>query len=246
MSEQKGYQLTHLQQLEAESIFIMREVAAQFGKPALLFSGGKDSIVMVRLAQKAFWPAKLPFPLVHVDTGHNFDETIQFRDDLANDVGGDLVVASVQEEIDAGRAKEETGPNPSRNRLQIPALLNAIEKNQYDACLGGARREDPHPKRGNGRQRLRGAQRLKQIPIRKKATQKLRRLFCIRLAKRGLNPRSCRQPRCCWTAHQPTQSCQLRGFADSDRNELAHWSAARHGRCRLTSPHDHPRSCEAC
>ena len=87
------------------------------------------------LAQKAFWPAKLPFPLVHVDTGHNFDETIQFRDDLANDVGGDLVVASVQEEIDAGRAKEETGPNPSRNRLQIPALLNAIEKNQYDACL---------------------------------------------------------------------------------------------------------------
>ena len=142
MSEQKGYQLTHLQQLEAESIFIMREVAAQFGKPALLFSGGKDSIVMVRLAQKAFWPAKLPFPLVHVDTGHNFDETIQFRDDLANDVGGDLVVASVQEEIDAGRAKEETGPNPSRNRLQIPALLNAIEKNQYDACLGGARRDE--------------------------------------------------------------------------------------------------------
>ena len=136
MSEQKGYQLTHLQQLEAESIFIMREVAAQFGKPALLFSGGKDSIVMVRLAQKAFWPAKLPFPLVHVDTGHNFDETIQFRDDLANDVGGDLVVASVQEEIDAGRAKEETGPNP------IPALLNAIEKNQYDACLGGARRDE--------------------------------------------------------------------------------------------------------
>ena len=142
MSEQKGYQLTHLQQLEAESIFIMREVAAQFGKPALLFSGGKDSIVMVRLAQKAFWPAKLPFPLVHVDTGHNFDETIQFRDDLANDVGGDLVVASVQEEIDAGRGKEETGPNPSRNRLQIPALLNVIEKNQYDACLGGARRDE--------------------------------------------------------------------------------------------------------
>lgn len=142
MSELKGYQLTHLQQLEAESIFIMREVAAQFGKPALLFSGGKDSIVMVRLAQKAFWPAKLPFPLVHVDTGHNFDETIQFRDDLANDVGADLVVASVQQEIDAGRAKEEIGPNPSRNRLQIPALLNAIEKNQYDACLGGARRDE--------------------------------------------------------------------------------------------------------
>lgn len=142
MSEHNNYQLTHLQQLEAESIFIMREVAAQFGKPALLFSGGKDSIVMVRLAQKAFWPAKLPFPLVHVDTGHNFDETIQFRDDLVKVVGGDLVVASVQEEIDAGRAKEESGLNPSRNRLQIPALLNVIEKNCYDACLGGARRDE--------------------------------------------------------------------------------------------------------
>ena len=142
MTEHNNYQLTHLQQLEAESIFIMREVAAQFGKPALLFSGGKDSIVMVRLAQKAFWPAKLPFPLVHVDTGHNFDETIKFRDDLAKDVGGDLIVASVQEEIDAGRAKEESGLNPSRNRLQIPALLNVIEKNSYDACLGGARRDE--------------------------------------------------------------------------------------------------------
>ena len=99
MSDHNNYQLTHLQQLEAESIFIMREVAAQFGKPALLFSGGKDSIVMVRLAQKAFWPAKLPFPLVHIDTGHNFKETIQFRDDLVKDVGGDLIIASVQEEI---------------------------------------------------------------------------------------------------------------------------------------------------
>ena len=117
MSDHNNYQLTHLQQLEAESIFIMREVAAQFGKPALLFSGGKDSIVMVRLAQKAFWPAKLPFPLVHVDTGHNFGETIQFRDDLVKDVGGDLVIASVQEEIDAGRVKEEPGLNPSRNRF---------------------------------------------------------------------------------------------------------------------------------
>ena len=142
MTDHKNYQLTHLQQLEAESIFIMREVAAQFGKPALLFSGGKDSIVMVRLAQKAFWPAKLPYPLVHVDTGHNFDETIQFRDNLVKDVGGELVVASVQEEIDAGRAKEESGLNPSRNRLQIPALLNVIEKNNYDACLGGARRDE--------------------------------------------------------------------------------------------------------
>ena len=142
MSEHKSYQLTHLQQLEAESIYIMREVAAQFGKPALLFSGGKDSIVMVRLAQKAFWPAKLPFPLVHVDTGHNFDETIEFRDRLAKEVGAELVVASVQEEIDAGRSKEESGPNPSRNRLQIPALLNAIEQHKFDACLGGARRDE--------------------------------------------------------------------------------------------------------
>jgi len=142
MSEHKSYQLTHLQQLEAESIYIMREVAAQFGKPALLFSGGKDSIVMVRLAQKAFWPAKLPFPLVHVDTGHNFDETIEFRDRLAKEVGAELIVGSVQAEIDAGRAKEESGPNPSRNRLQIPALLNAIEQHKFDACLGGARRDE--------------------------------------------------------------------------------------------------------
>jgi sulfate adenylyltransferase subunit 2 len=131
-----------LQQLEAESIYVMREVAAQFGKPALLFSGGKDSIVMVHLAQKAFWPAKLPFPLVHVDTGHNFPETIEFRDALVKDVGAELIVGSVQDEIDAGRATEETGPNPSRNRLQIPALLNCIEQHKYDACLGGARRDE--------------------------------------------------------------------------------------------------------
>jgi sulfate adenylyltransferase subunit 2 len=142
LSDHNNYQLTHLQQLEAESIFIMREVAAQFGKPALLFSGGKASIVMVRLAQKAFWPAKLPFPLVHIDTGHNFEETIQFRDDLVKNVGGDLVIASVQEEIDEGRVKEEPGLNPSRNRLQIPVLLNVIGKNNYDACLGGARRDE--------------------------------------------------------------------------------------------------------
>ena len=137
-----SYRLTHLQQLEAESIYVMREVAAQFGKPALLFSGGKDSIVMVHLAQKAFWPAKLPFPLVHVDTGHNFPETIEFRDALVKDVGAELIVGSVQDEIDAGRATEETGPNPSRNRLQIPALLNCIEQHKYDACLGGARRDE--------------------------------------------------------------------------------------------------------
>jgi len=137
-----SYRLTHLQQLEAESIYVMREVAAQFGKPALLFSGGKDSIVMVHLAQKAFWPAKLPFPLVHVDTGHNFPETIEFRDALVKDVGAELILGSVQDEIDAGRATEETGPNPSRNRLQIPALLNCIEQHKYDACLGGARRDE--------------------------------------------------------------------------------------------------------
>jgi len=137
-----SYRLTHLQQLEAESIYVMREVAAQFGKPALLFSGGKDSIVMVHLAQKAFWPAKLPFPLVHVDTGHNFPETIEFRDALVKEVAAELIVGSVQDEIDSGRATEETGPNPSRNRLQIPALLNCIEQHKYDACLGGARRDE--------------------------------------------------------------------------------------------------------
>ena len=142
MSEHKSYHLTHLEQLEAESIYVMREVAAQFERPALLFSGGKDSIIMVRLAQKAFWPAKLPFPLVHVDTGHNFDETIEFRDRLAKEVGSELIIGSVQAEIDAGRAKEETGPNPSRNRLQIPALLNTIEQHRFDACLGGARRDE--------------------------------------------------------------------------------------------------------
>ncbi len=142
MSEHKSYQLTHLEQLEAESIYVMREVAAQFERPALLFSGGKDSIVMVRLAKKAFWPAKLPFPLVHVDTGHNFDETIIFRDLLAKEMGAELIVGSVQAEIDAGRAKQEAGPNPSRNRLQIPALLNAIEQHKFDACLGGARRDE--------------------------------------------------------------------------------------------------------
>ena len=142
MSDHKSYQLTHLEQLEAEAIYVMREVAAQFERPALLFSGGKDSIIMVRLAQKAFWPAKLPFPLVHVDTGHNFDETIEFRDRLAKEVGAELIIGSVQAEIDAGRAKEETGPNPSRNRLQISALLNTIEQHKFDACLGGARRDE--------------------------------------------------------------------------------------------------------
>ncbi len=137
-----SYNLTHLAQLEHEAIFIMREVAAQFERPALLFSGGKDSIVMVRLAQKAFAPAKYPFPLVHVDTGHNFDETIQFRDYLAKETGGRLVVRYVADSIKAGRAQEEKGPNPSRNGLQTITLLDTIEEFKYDACLGGARRDE--------------------------------------------------------------------------------------------------------
>ena len=137
-----SYNLTHLAQLEHEAIFIMREVAAQFERPALLFSGGKDSIVMVRLAQKAFAPAKYPFPLVHVDTGHNFDETIQFRDYLAKETGGRLIVRYVADSIKAGRAQEEKGPNPSRNGLQTVTLLDTIEEFRFDACLGGARRDE--------------------------------------------------------------------------------------------------------
>ena len=137
-----SYNLTHLSQLEHEAIFIMREVAAQFERPALLFSGGKDSIVMVRLAQKAFAPAKYPFPLVHVDTGHNFDETIAFRDMLAKETGGRLVVRYVADSIRAGRAQEEKGPNPSRNSLQTVTLLDTIEEFRFDACLGGARRDE--------------------------------------------------------------------------------------------------------
>ncbi len=137
-----SYSLTHLKQLESEAIYVMREVASQFEKPVLLFSGGKDSIVMVRLAQKAFWPAKLPFPLMHVDTGHNFPETIAFRDALVKEVGADLIVRSVQDSIDKGRAVEEKGPNPSRNALQTITLLDAIEEFQFDAAFGGARRDE--------------------------------------------------------------------------------------------------------
>jgi sulfate adenylyltransferase subunit 2 len=137
-----SYNLTHLAQLEHEAIFIMREVAAQFERPALLFSGGKDSIVMVRLAQKAFAPAKIPFPLVHVDTGHNFEETVAFRDWLAKDTGSRLVVRYVADSIKAGRCQEEKGPNPSRNGLQTVTLLDTIEEFRYDACLGGARRDE--------------------------------------------------------------------------------------------------------
>ncbi len=137
-----SYNLNHLKQLEAEAIFIMREVAAQFERPALLFSGGKDSICLVRLAQKAFWPAKIPFPLVHVDTGHNFDEAIIFRDKMAEDVGAKLIVRYVQDSIDRGTAQEEKGPNPSRNGLQTVTLLETIEEFKFDACFGGARRDE--------------------------------------------------------------------------------------------------------
>ncbi|MBP2708691.1 sulfate adenylyltransferase subunit CysD [Microbispora sp. RL4-1S] len=128
--------------LEAEAIHIMREVAAEFERPCLLFSGGKDSIVMVRVAEKAFWPAPIPFPLMHVDTGHNFPEVIEFRDRRVAELGARLVVASVQESIDAGRVVEETGRRASRNRLQTTTLLDAIEDNGFDAVFGGARRDE--------------------------------------------------------------------------------------------------------
>ena len=137
-----SYNLTHLKQLEHEAIFVLREVAAQFERPALLFSGGKDSIVMVRLAQKAFYPASIPFPLLHIDTGHNFDETIEFRDFLVKKTGARLIVRSVQDSIDKGRCAEEKGINPSRNGLQTVTLLDAIEELRIDAALGGARRDE--------------------------------------------------------------------------------------------------------
>lgn len=133
---------TQLDQLESESIYIMRETAAQFERPALLFSGGKDSIVMVYLARKAFYPAPIPFPLVHIDTGHNFIETIEYRDWLVKEVGATLVVGSVQESIDKGRVKEETGPRASRNALQTVTLLDTIKEHRFDACLGGGRRDE--------------------------------------------------------------------------------------------------------
>ena len=136
------YTLSQLDQLEAEAIFILRETAAQFENPALLFSGGKDSIVMAWLARKAFWPARMPFPLVHIDTGHNFEETMTYRDEFVDLIRASLVVGSVQESIDSGRVSEEKGPNASRNKLQTVTLLDTIEKNQYDACLGGGRRDE--------------------------------------------------------------------------------------------------------
>jgi len=136
------YDLSHLRQLEAESIHIFREVAAEFENPCLLFSGGKDSIVMLRLAEKAFWPAKIPFPVMHIDTGHNFPEVLEFRDRRLAEVGVRLVVASVQDAIDSGKVVEETGPRASRNRLQTRALLDGIEEHRFDALFGGARRDE--------------------------------------------------------------------------------------------------------
>jgi len=134
--------ITHLQFLESESIFILRETAAQFQNPALLFSGGKDSIVMAWLARKAFYPSKLPFKLLHVDTGHNFPEAMTYRDDFVKLIGADLVVGLVQKSIDEGRVQEEKGHTASRNKLQTVTLLDTIEEHQFDACLGGGRRDE--------------------------------------------------------------------------------------------------------
>jgi sulfate adenylyltransferase subunit 2 len=137
-----SYELSHLEALEAESIFIIREVVAELDRPVLLFSGGKDSAVMLHLAVKAFAPAPLPFPLMHVDTGHNFPEVLQYRDARVAELGARLIVASVQEAIDAGRVAEEKGPRASRNRAQTVPLLEAIEKHQFNAVFGGARRDE--------------------------------------------------------------------------------------------------------
>jgi len=138
----RTYELSDLDAIEAEAIHIFREVVAEFERPVLLFSGGKDSIVMLRVAEKAFWPGALPFPLMHVDTGHNFAEVLEFRDRRVADLQARLVVASVQEAIDAGRVAEEPGPRASRNRLQTTALLDGIESHQFDAVFGGARRDE--------------------------------------------------------------------------------------------------------
>jgi sulfate adenylyltransferase subunit 2 len=142
MSTTTSYELSHLQALEAEAIHIIREVAAEFERPVLLFSGGKDSAVMLHVAAKAFAPGRVPFPVMHVDTGHNFPEVLDFRDQRVAKLGLRLVVASVQEAIDSGRAVEETGPRATRNRLQTVALLDAIEGHRFDAVFGGARRDE--------------------------------------------------------------------------------------------------------
>jgi len=140
--DRPSYHLSNLDSLEAESVHILREVAAQFEKPAILFSGGKDSVVVVHLAKKAFWPAAIPFPLLHVDTGHNFEETIRFRDQRVAELGVQLIVGSVQASIDEGRVVEESGANASRNALQTVTLLDSIEAHGFDAAIGGARRDE--------------------------------------------------------------------------------------------------------
>ena len=137
-----AYELSHLRALEAEGIHIIREVAATFERPVLLFSGGKDSAVVLRLAEKAFTPCPLPFPVMHIDTGHNFPEVLEFRDRRVNELGARLIVASVQESIDQGRVVEETGPRASRNLLQTTTLLDAIAAHEFDAVFGGARRDE--------------------------------------------------------------------------------------------------------
>jgi len=137
-----SYYLNYLDELESEAIFVLREVAAQFRNPVILFSGGKDSIVVTQLAKKAFYPAKIPFPLLHIDTGHNFPETMEFRDKLVDSLGIQLLVGSVQDSIDKGRSVEEKGKNASRNVLQIATLLDTIESNQIDCAIGGGRRDE--------------------------------------------------------------------------------------------------------
>src|SRR4051794_31976298 len=137
-----SYELSHLSTLESEAIHVMREVAAELERPVLLFSGGKDSIVLLRLAEKAFRPARFPFPVMHVDTGHNFPEVIEFRDRRMAELGERLIVASVEESIAGGRVKDETGPRPTRNRLQTVTLLDAIEEHGFDVAFGGARRDE--------------------------------------------------------------------------------------------------------
>jgi len=136
------YQMSHLRAIESQSIHIIREVAAEFERPVLLFSGGKDSVVMLHLAQKAFWPGRIPFPIMHIDTGHNFPEVLNFRDRVVAEIEASLIVASVQESIDSGRSVEEAGTDPSRNRLQTRTLLDAITEYKFDAAFGGARRDE--------------------------------------------------------------------------------------------------------
>ena len=142
MSATAHHTLSHLDELESEAVHILREVAAELERPVLLFSGGKDSIVLLRLAEKAFRPGKFPFPVMHVDTGHNFPEVIEFRDRRVEEIGERLLVASVQESIDRGRVVEQTGPRASRNQLQTTTLLDAIEEHGFDAAIGGARRDE--------------------------------------------------------------------------------------------------------